>query len=725
MEDLPHLNPSVSNYVISHTFSENYERYILFLSKTYDKSKTDTMEDVKGVYTMFTLDFLNKEQREAAEYINGPLLVIVGAGTGKTAMMVNRAANMIHKGIQPQNILMLTFTNKAANEMKKRVGDVIADTDDNGDSIAKRITACTFHSFCALLLRRYGERIGLSSNFSIITPNEEGDAIALVKAENPCNEYKGKGFPSNPTVAGIISRAVNKNLKISQVMADTKYKDFTPTVVKIAEYYEIYKQDNQLVSYDDLLTCVNQLLSEFPEVCAQIADRYKYIMVDEYQDTNKPQEEMLLYLFAYTKNIAVVGDDMQSLYGFRGAEVENIIQFDRKFHGCKTIYLAENYRSTQQILDVANVVSSHATEGFPKKLVGLSDSGVLPQVIRPDNQNEEASKVMDIICQTHQKGVPYREICVLVRNSSHSAKLEAELNRAKIAFDKYGGLKFFDLSYVQDVVSILKLVVNPYDELAWFRTLKTLRGIGDVFARRIASGCRQEGLSYLLSKKHSKKKYYDGLQNLYRHLHSISDRPLTDIVSDTIQYYISVRKDCIENMDTDEANRTECFVALIMIEGELEALTAMAEAYIKLDEFLDDISLDNKTENGENETDNLIVSTIHSAKGLEFDTVIIMDCVDLVFPKTDVSEIGSPEDNEELRCFYVAVTRAKNSLYIMAPYNVFRYNGWIMGNLSHFMNGTSELVDCDEESDAFEQLFYRNKPSSYRVSRRKKSDLWC
>lgn len=675
---------------------------------------------------MFTLDNLNKEQREAAEYINDPLLVIAGAGTGKTAMLINRAAYMIQQGICPQNILMLTFTNKAANEMKRRIEDIIG-TDSNGESVANRITACTFHSFCAMILRKHGFRIGLAPNFAIITPNEEADAIALVKSAYPSEEYKGKGFPPNSSVVSIISASVNKNEKISDVMEGTKYENFLPAVIKIAMDYDVYKRENQLVSYDDLLLCMNQLLNDFPDICAQIADTYQYIMVDEYQDTNKRQEEMLLHLYRYTRNIAVVGDDMQSLYGFRGAEVRNILDFPDKFDGCKTIFLTQNYRSVQPILDVANVISSHATEGYPKKLYSSFESDAFPEVIRPVDQVEEAQSILKVISDTRKNGVQYKDICVLIRSSSYSAVLEQKLNLSRIPYVKYGGQRFFDLSYVQDVLSLLKIMVNPYDELAWFRGLKILRGIGNVFARRIASRCKAEGIAHLLSMKYKKKEYHSKLVALHQQIMSLQEKSLKVIVSGMIRYYVASTKENIETMNTDEARRTMLLTQLVKIELELQALVDLADSYDSLSAYLDDILLDRKSDDDEENNDALVISTIHSAKGLEFDTVIIMDCIDQVFPRTGRDQIGSPIDNEELRCFYVAITRAKKTLYIMAPINVRTQRGWIVAELSHFMDGTEDLVETDDDKGESSSVSMRPRLSSWdrTTERYRPTNLWC
>jgi DNA helicase-2/ATP-dependent DNA helicase PcrA len=661
---------------------------------------------------MLSLDKLNAEQYDAATHINGPLLILAGAGTGKTATITSRAAYMIEQGIAPEHILMLTFTNKAANEMKARLSSML------GEERGNNITACTFHSFCALMLRKYGMHIDLSPNFTILSPGDDEDIIGIVKSYKDKTRYSGRGFPPNSKVCGFISMSVNKNVEMSEVMRDTKYCQFVDEVVELAVSAAEYRRKNNLLNYDDILMRFIDLMNIHPHVAEQIAKTYQYIMVDELQDTNPLQEVILLELFRYTKNIAGVGDDMQSLYGFRGAEVENIINFPNKFVGCKTITLFKNYRSCQEILDLGNKVCECATEGFPKQLVGTYSSDVRPRAISINNQLDETDYVIELIQELHRQGIPYNEICIIERNSVLSAGIEVKLNKLGIDFDKYGGMKYTDLSYVKDVLAYLKVMVNPYDEIAWFRILQVHRGIGNANARRIAENCRSNGFDGLLNKVYSKRVYGKELLKLHDQLNLCDGMKPCDMVKSFITFYCETNKLNIEMMDTDEGSRTSYLLANENQRNELQKLIEIASSYKNASSFLDDLLLDNtnadKSQNGEH----VIISTVHSVKGLEFDAVIILDCVDGIFPNAE--EEGSKDDNEELRCFYVAVTRARKRLYLMCPRAAMRYGKSLPGTPSRYLKDAQGIVHSndyaffnrfDKESDI--DFTWRRKWNSY------------
>lgn len=653
---------------------------------------------------MINLDKLNPEQQDATTTIDGPMLILAGAGTGKTATMTHRAAYMIENGISPHNILMLTFTNKAANEMKERLIKML-----DGD-VGQYVLACTFHSFCALMLRKYGNNINISPNFTILSPGDDEDVISIVKSQGDKTRYKGKGFPPNGKVCEFISKAINKNLGISDIMQDTKYAAFSDEVIELAKLSDEYRKKNNMLNYDDILVRFIDLLNIKPDVSEKIAGTYKYIMVDEYQDTNPLQEAILIELFRYTKNIAVVGDDMQSLYGFRGAEVENIIHFSDKFSGCKTVTLKRNYRSNQEILNLSNVVCQCATEGFQKELIGTHKSNVLPRVISTDSQFDEAEYVVNLVRHLHAQGVPYNEICIVERNSLSSAGIEVKLNKMGIAFEKYGGSKFTDLSYVKDILAYLRVMLNPYDEIAWFRILQVHSGIGPVYAHRISEKCKTDGFSALSSKAFAKKTYANELKLLQEQLELCEGTMLVDMIKSFIDFYCSTKKRNIENMDTDEGSRTQYLIDNEAHKNELQKLVELASIYNNIGTFLDDLLLDN-TKINESESDgNLIISTIHSVKGLEFDSVIVLDCIDGLFPKTD--EIGSKEDNEELRCFYVAITRAKKHLYIICPKSASRYGQSIQGVPSRYLKDAENYVDSNDD-DFFERYKQRSWNSNW------------
>ena len=632
---------------------------------------------------------LNKEQCEAASHVDGPMLVLAGAGSGKTRVMTYRAGYLIENGIAPEHILMLTFTNKAAKEMKERLISLLSDEQGN------KVTACTFHSFCAMMLRIYGHHIGISPHFTILSPGDDEDIIAIVKSVKDKTRFKGKGFPPNGKVCDFISTAINKDLEIREVMEGTKYENFISEVVELEELSREYRKQNNMLNYDDILVRFIDLLVMKPNVSNIIAGTYQYIMVDEYQDTNPLQEAILLELFKYTKNIAVVGDDMQSLYGFRGAVVDNIIHFPDKFEGCKTVTLVKNYRSNQEILDLGNKVCECATEGFPKTMIGTHHSNVMPMVVSVNTQYDETNYVVDLIKKLYKDGVPLNEICIVERNSILSAGIEIKLNKEGFEFDKYGGSKYTDLSYVKDILSYLKIMTNPYDEIAWFRILKIHKGIGDVNARKIAEKCRNNGFNALLDKSYAKRIYGPELVKLHAQLEFCEGIQLQKMLESFIDFYSSTKKQNIEEMDTDEGSRTAYLIANKNEKEELQKLIEISVTYRSVDSFLDDLLLDNtKANEKESHEERLVISTIHSVKGLEYDTVIILDCIDGIFPNADIE--GSKEDNEELRCFYVAVTRAKERLYLICPKSAMRYGRSIEGVPSRYLKEAEEIVRTND-----------------------------
>ena len=657
------------------------------------------------------LEKLNPAQREAATTIEGPLLVLAGAGTGKTHDMTCRVGYMINQGISPEHILMITFTNKAAREMKERLASYL------GADIAEKVTACTFHSFCVLMLRKYGKAIGLNNNFTVLSAGEDEDIISMVKSVEDKQRYSGKGFPPNGKICSFISTAINKNKSISEVMKDSKYTKFVDEVIELGQKASVYKKNNSLVNYDDLLVAFVELLNTCPDIARTIAETYQYIIVDEYQDTNPLQDAILLQLFQYTKNIAVVGDDMQSLYGFRGAEVRNIIDFPKKFEGCKIVYLTENYRSSQEILDLSNKVTECATEGFPKKLVGARHSGIKPAVVSVSDQREEAQYVMRTIRAMVQKGIPLEQICIVERNSISSAEIEVLLNKEGIPFDKYGGMKFLDFSYVKDILAYLKIMLNPYDEISWFRILQVHKGIGAVNARKIASGLKTEGFKHLLDKKYEKRMYGEELKLLHEQLVFCEGLELIKMLESFIDFYIGTNKRNIEAMDTDEGSRTQYLLENKSHGEDLRRLIDIAVSYKKIDAFLDDLMLDNTTINDSATEGKLVISTVHSVKGLEYNTVIVLDCVNGLFPSAETA--GTQEDNEELRCFYVAITRAKEHLFLMSPKSASRYGRPLPGVPSRYLEHTHGLLRSNDNN--FYSRFYEEPVDSWQFRR---GNIW-
>ena len=390
------------------------------------------------------LDKLNKEQREAATTIYGNLLILAGAGSGKTYTLVSRIAYMIDSGINPENILLLTFTNKAAEEMKKRI---IRDIGETGE----KTTALTFHSFCANLLRKYSSLVKIDNNFTVLDSPDSQDAISIAKEEY-FEENKIKktpeDFPSKKNIAAIYSYAINSCSPISDVIDLFNFTVFKSEIIDILNKYEQYKQEHNLMDYDDLLFNTYQVLNNNEEIREHLDRKYEFISCDEYQDTNILQDKILELLSRNCQNLAVVGDDNQSIYKFRCAEIKNILNFHRRYRGCKVVVLNQNYRSSQEILDFANSIMTHATEGINKNLQGQFN-GEKPEWVIPYDNREEDTFIVKKILEYKRKGIPLNEIAVLIRNARQSFHLEVLLNNYGIPFKKFGGIKFLEKEVIK------------------------------------------------------------------------------------------------------------------------------------------------------------------------------------------------------------------------------------------------------------------------------------
>lgn len=636
---------------------------------------------------------LNPEQYDATVTTDGPLLILAGAGTGKTRTIAYRAAYLIEKGVSSGEILMLTFTNKAATEMKERVTGLI------GEDAAKNLTACTFHSFCSKMLRRFHKNAEIEQDFTIIDAGDDADIINIVKAESTEHRYDKLGFPPSAKVVSMISMMLNKDIPICEVLEDQKfsrYADFEDDILELYGKAQEYKHANSMVDYDDLLVCMNSLLDRHPETAERISGIYTYIMVDEYQDTNTLQDSILQKIRKNNTNLAVVGDDMQSLYGFRGADVQNIITFPQRMPGSRIIKLVRNYRSNQEILDLANHVVKKSTEGFVKDLVGTYSAGTKPRLVTTYDQTTESEYVVSLIRELHEnRGVDYDNICILARNSFITVGVELALTQAGQGFVKYGGQKFFELEYVKTVLSYMRVIARTGDEIAWFRIVKLYPGIGDKTARKIAGECKEHGIGYLKDKSFTRRKYQKGLAELHDKLIELQDMPFAEMTKEIIDFYIRVNREYIMHMNVrDESSRYKYLDENESHAQNLTALLPIVERYRSITEFLEELVLDNTevTQNRPKE-DCIVISTVHSVKGLEFDAVIIMDCVDEVFPSTTEDESGGKEDNEELRCFYVAVTRAKKYLYMISPMKLTVFGRQVNGRTSHFLDGGNAFYD--------------------------------
>lgn len=475
------------------------------------------------------LAYLNKEQYEAATTINGPLLIIAGAGSGKTMTLVSRIAYMIDQGIDPESILLLTFTNKAANEMKNRIIKNIGESADG-------ITASTFHSFCALFLRKHAHIIKLNNNFTIIDTSDAADVMGIVRDEfvdkkkKAGYEFDVKSFPDKRELQALYSYAINNCECLTEAIYGSKFRSYRDDINEIFNKYICYKQDHALLDYDDLLFYTKYILEEYEDVRRNISKKYKYVCSDEYQDTNRIQDIILDLICRDHKNLAVVGDENQSIYKFRGAKIENILTFAERHPGCKTIVLFENYRSSQEILNLSNAVMDYATEGTKKVLHGQF-SGAKPELMVVKNEIDETYKIVNLIRDHYRfNKIPLHEMAVIVRSSSQSYRLEMLLTKMGIPYNKFGGLKFLEKVVVRDILSFLRIITNEKDEIALYRILQLYPGIGKGYSGKITAAVAEKGLS-VLPTLYPKAGFHQYLEELYERLMLITEMSLDDQLS--------------------------------------------------------------------------------------------------------------------------------------------------------------------------------------------------
>ncbi len=635
---------------------------------------------------------LNAAQLEAVKHVNGPALVIAGAGTGKTRTLTYRVARLVEMGVDPKSILLLTFTRRAAQEMLRRAAALLHDRS------AENVAGGTFHSFANLTLRHYASLIGFNTSFSILDQGDSHDAINLLRTQMGLATARRR-FPRKTTLGAMFSLAVNKLISLEEVV-EQEFPHFIedlPDILRLGNAYHAYKRKSNAMDYDDLLTNLVLLLETNAQTRANIAARYKYIMVDEYQDVNRLQARIVELLTGNDParaNIMVVGDDAQSIYRFRGAEVENIFEFPKQYPGTKIIPLEENYRSTQPILTLTNHVISLATRRYAKELYSRHELGEIPQIVCAENEAQQSLYVVEKILEYREMGVSLKDIAVLFRSGYMSFDLELELQRANIPFQKFGGMKFIETSHVKDLTAMLRVIQNPKDAVSWYRILLLHDGIGPKTAEKIVNDIDEGRMSFgkfsdavmegTVPPPHQASKLPVNISNLFATLKFVSNDKMTppEKVEHLIQYY----KPILRKKYDDYQKR----------EKDIETFQLITERYRSLNSLLSDLSLDPPTdsmtdvEEGTRDDELLTLSTIHSAKGLEWNTVIITNCLDGRFPSVHAAR--DPEAlEEERRLMYVAATRAKEHLIITYPTNLYdRESGIVLSKPSRFIDG---LVD--------------------------------
>ncbi|WP_158438304.1 ATP-dependent helicase [Natranaerobius thermophilus] len=636
---------------------------------------------------------LNPQQLEAVTYCNGPLLIIAGAGTGKTRTLVYRVSYLLESGIPPQEILLLTFTRKAAREMLERVKKLL------GTESTDRIKGGTFHSFANNVLRRYSGLVGLSPDFSVLDQIDSQDVVDLLRTEYDFHRQE-KAFPKKERIFEIISKSRNTQKSIGQVISEefSGLDDYIDEIDTIAQAYHKYKRHYNLMDFDDLLLVLRDNLRDNSTFRKQLSSELSYILVDEFQDTNVVQNEIVNLLGSQSRNITVVGDDFQSIYAFRGANWENILLFPQNYPDAKLIKLEKNYRSHNKILKFANEIVDSAQIGYQKHLSSEFHEGTLPQFIKYYSQEEEAEAIVSEILALREQGFSYKDMAVLYRAGFHGNYIQAELLRRKIPYVVYGGIKFMERKHVKDLVSYLRLTVNPIDAVSWNRFLKMIPGIGRVRASQIVEEITEQD-GRLNFNNFKGTSYYKSLLSLQEVLLEAGKKGISpsNSVARIIEYYYPI----LEKQEVDASER----------KNDLEVLYHLSQNYSELEQFLADLSLEPPANKFQQETtpalneaeddDSLVISTIHSAKGLEWNTVFIPHLLDGLFPSS--KSLRDPFIlEEERRLFYVAITRAKEKLYLSMPHQVVSYNGY-------FIQPSRFLKDLDPACYHFQAFFQDNK----------------
>lgn len=605
---------------------------------------------------------LNTEQYNVVTAKAGPHLVLAGAGSGKTRALVYRVAWLIDQGVKPDKILLLTFTNKAANEMTSRVKYLLGL--NINDSLS--VWGGTFHSIANRLLRYYGEVIGLKSNF-IIADEEDGKALLKKIIQETLGGVNTKRHPSPSIVKETISYASSAGVKLEESL-EKKFPEWLPLVEyfnKIAVEYKKRKQANNLLDFDDLLIYWLKLTQD-PVIGSKLKNKWEYILVDEYQDTNSLQAEIIYQLVGKEQNILVVGDDAQSIYSFRAADIQNILDFPKKFTTAQVHKLETNYRSSPEILAIANLVIAANVEQFPKNLKAVLTSALKPELLAMRTNLHEAKWIADRIEALLNEGMEASEIAVLFRASHHSQMLEMELNKRGINYIMRGGLRFFERAHIKDVIAWLKILINHHDEIAWGRILNLYPGIGPTTANKIFANLRT--LKQLTDLPKLTLNLSVKAQQSWQQVAKILDNLLSNLASNPAEIIRLVNHEYDEYL-------IEQYPDYRQRQDDLEQLAAFAGGYERLEDFLAEVSLqENFNVQGKSDNQAIVLSTIHQAKGLEWQAVFLMNLTNQSLPHP--MSVAENNIEEERRLFYVAITRAKHHLYLTYPLSSFSYQGY-------------------------------------------------
>jgi DNA helicase-2/ATP-dependent DNA helicase PcrA len=641
---------------------------------------------------------LNTEQYRVVMEDGGPLLVLAGAGSGKTRTLTYRVARLLESGVSPEKILLATFTNKAARSMLNRVESLL-------NSYTGKIMGGTFHHIAHLLLRSHAFLLGYKNNFSILDSEDSRQVISTCMAELKIDTKLTK-FPKSNVIAEIMSLAINTQSTLDDVLF-TRYPFFTHLTNEIDQIgcrYIQKKKDLNVMDFDDLLNNCRRLLLEHPDVLSKLAQRFEHVLVDEYQDTNIIQADIVDSLASVHRNLMVVGDDSQSIYSFRGANFSNIINFPQRYPDCKIFKLETNYRSTPEILHLANLSITNNEKQFPKELRAVRDKGMRPVMVSAENVVKQADFVAQRITELSRSGIPLKEIAVLYRAHYHSMELQMELVRRDIPFDIRSGIRFFEQAHIKDVTSYMRILINPHDELAWRRLLLMYPKVGKVTADKLWKylAIQENPLASLFNEEFiqiTPKQAKPGIEecrNVIKHILEL--QPQDRIPEKIIEVLLNKTgyRTYLQDSYSDASSREEDLIQL----GNFSTKFSTMEDFLNELALLTNMSKEEELEEREKE-DRVVLSTIHQAKGLEWSYVFLIWCADGMIPlQRALKEPGGEE--EERRLFYVAVTRAKDQLYLSSPaLDYTRSSGALTLTPSRFIREIAPL-SAEDESRPFE-----------------------